>query len=156
MSYFNYMGNSYGNGSQIGQNSFSGINYQPTQQMPVQTANYGLKTGIQFSSKEEMEALILPPNAQAMALGKEGDVFYVKSADGLGRSTLKIFDFTERIEGKPVINYATKEDLGMFVVKDDLTALNNKINALENKIANIGKVNNVSRETLGVGNGTTK
>lgn len=154
MSYFNYVGNTYGNSTQMPQNNFNSMNYQPTQQMPVQTANYGLKMGVQFASKEEMEALILPPNAQAMALGKEGDVFYVKSADGLGRSTLKIFDFTERIEGKPVINYATKEDLGMFVVKDDLTELNNKINALENRIANIGKVNNVSRETMGVNNGT--
>ena len=148
MSYFNYMGNAYGNAPQIPQNTFNSMNYQPTQQIPSQTANYGLKMGIQFSSKEEMEALILPPNAQAMALGKEGDVFYVKSADGLGRSTLKIFDFTERIDGKPMIDYATKEDLGMFVVKDDLKVLNNKINALENKIANIGKVNNVSRETI--------
>ena len=99
-----------------------------------------------------MEGLILPPSSQSMALGKEGDVFYVKSSDALGRSTLKIFDFTERIEGKPAISYATKEDLGMFVVRDDLTAINDKISALENKVANINK--NVSRETMVVSNGT--
>ena len=151
MSYMNYMGNTYGNGGILGQTGFAGINYQPQQQTPVQTANYGLNMGIQFASKEEMEALRLNPNGQAMAFGKEGDVFYIKTADSLGRSTLKVFDFKEREENKPAISYATKEDLGMFAVKDDLTALHNKINALESKLANMNK--NVSRETMEVKNG---
>lgn len=139
MSYMNFMGNGFVNPAQLGANGFNGINYQPQQQTPVQTANYGLNMGIQFASKEEMEGLRLAPSMQAMAFGKEGDVFYIKTADNLGRSTLKIYDFKERDTNKPAVVYATKEDLG---------ALNNKIDLLESKISNIknSEITDVNKE----------
>lgn len=130
MSYMSYMGNSYGNAGMGGQNGFSGTSYQPQQQFAPQTANYGLKMGIQFASQAEMEALIVPPNTQIMALGKEGDVFYVKSVDNLGRSNLKIYDFKERVSGEVKQEFATR---------NEIVELSQKILVLETKLAELNK-----------------
>ena len=104
MDYFNgFNRNSYGVGN---------YNTQPNQIYPQQVnqglnGGFGLKTGIQYATKTEMEALILPPNTQVMAMGKDGDVFYVKTADELGRSTMSIFDYMKHDEN---VSRETKED----------------------------------------------
>lgn len=142
MSFYNYMGNIYGNGGISPQNNMAGTNYQQPQ-INTQLANYGLKNyGMQFASQTEMEALIIPPSSQVVAFSKEGDVFYVKSADGLGRSTLKIFDFKERGSNENVLeveNHVKKEDLESFALKEDIIAINNKIEKLQNRLNNIKK-----------------
>lgn len=133
MSYMGYMGNSYGNAGLGTQNGFSGTSYQPQPQFAPQTANYALKMGIQFASQAEMEALIVPPNTQTMALGKEGDVFYVKSVDNLGRSNLKIYDFKERVNGEIKQEFATR---------NEIAELSEKISVLETKLAELKGVDN--------------
>lgn len=138
MSYMSYIGNGYANSPTINQSGLGGINYQAQPQFAPQGGNYGLKMGIQFASQAEMEALIVPPNTQVMALGKEGDVFYVKSVDNLGRSNLKIYDFRERIIGEKVIN--TNQE---FVTRNEFGELNNKISILESKIEQLNKPSDV-------------
>ena len=133
MSYMGYMGNSYGNAGLGTQNGFSGTSYQPQPQFVPQTANYALKMGIQFASQAEMEALIVPPNNSAMAFCKEGDVFYVKSVDNLGRSNLKIYDFKERVNGEIKQEFATR---------NEIAELSEKISVLETKLAELKGVDN--------------
>lgn len=104
MDYFNgFNRNSYGLGSYPTQPNqiYPQNNYNPTNN------SFGLKSGIQYASKTEMEALILPPSTQVMAMGKEGDVFYVKTADELGRSTMSVFSYKKQDEN---VSHETKEE----------------------------------------------
>lgn len=137
MSYMNYL-NTLGINAP---NNYNNMNYQQPQQTIPQMANFGLKTGIQFASKEEIEGLYIAPGTQVLALGKEGDVFYVKTSDTLGRSTLKIFEFKEKNnnEIKPNIDYVSKEELSNYAIKEDLITLNNKIAMLEGVIESLKK-----------------
>ena len=115
MNYLNNYG--YGNNTSYPQS------YQP--QQPVQQ-NYGLRSGLQYATKAEMEALFIAPSTQVMALGKEGDVFYIKSCDELGRSTMATFDYKKHEDqAQPKVEYLTKTDL------DDVYK---KIKALEDKL----------------------
>ena len=100
------------NSGSYGQNMYPQTNYQQTSYVP-NNANYGLKNyGLQFATRAEMDGLILPPGAQVMALRKEGDLFYIKSADNLGRSTLKEYTYKETEQQaieQPKQEYVTKD-----------------------------------------------
>lgn len=144
MSYRDFMSNGYmGGAGVLGQNIFNNTpTYQPQQNM--QQNNFGLNMSIQFASKEEMEAFRIPPSTQAMAFGKEGDVFYIKSTDNLGRSNLKIYDFKERDINKE-INMTEKENPDISSIKEDISRINEKINLLEEEIKNINN-NNITKQ----------
>ena len=122
MDYFNgFNRNSYGLGNyQTQPNQI----YQPQSNQGL-NGGFGLKTGIQYATKTEMEALILPPNTQVMAMGKDGDVFYVKTADELGRSTVSVFDYTKHDENvsHETKDYLTKDDLKDFATKKELESI---------------------------------
>lgn len=84
-------------------------------QMPVQQPVNGLTrvTGIDGAKAYQM-----PPNSVAALFDDANDIFYVKSTDGAGFPTIRVFDFFEHKE-QPVtvqqsINhetYATKQEL---------------------------------------------
>lgn len=104
MDYFNgFNRNSYG---MPNYNQQSNQIYQPQINQGL-NGGFGLKSGIQYATKTEMEALILPPSTQVMAMGKEGDVFYVKTADELGRSTMSVFSYKKQDEN---VSHETKEE----------------------------------------------
>lgn len=122
MDYFNgFNRNSYGVGNYCQQPNQI---YQPQTNQGL-NGGFGLKTGIQYATKTEMEALILPPNTQVMAMGKDGNVFYVKTADELGRSTMSIFDYVKQDENvsRETKEYLTKEDLKDFATKKELESV---------------------------------
>lgn len=130
MDYFNGYGrNSYG-GTSFGQSTnqmYSPQGYQPSNSV------FGLKSGIQYATKAEMEALMLPPSTQVWAMGKEGDVFYVKTSDELGRSTMSVFDYKKHSENvsRETIEYITKEDLKEFATKQELQNVVAQYNSIE-------------------------
>lgn len=139
MSYFGL--NNNGNYGGFNQNGYGGINYQP----PTQQTNYGLKSGLQYASKAEMEALFIAPNTQVMAFGKEGDVFYIKTCDELGRSSMSVFDYKRHEDVQENVvkeEYLTKKEAENFVKTQDLDALVEKLKEIENKITVKGVVEN--------------
>ena len=141
MSFYNYMPNSYGTMGNPPQNNLNGGIYQQNNYNPTNT-NFGLKSGIQYATKTEMEALILPPSTQVWAMGKDGDVFYVKTADELGRSTMSVFDYKKHEENvsRETIQYLTKEDLKDFATKEELQNVLSQCKDIE-KLLKVGKKN---------------
>lgn len=141
MSYYNYMPNSYGAMGNSSQNNLSGGIYPQNNYSPANTS-FGLKSGIQYATKTEMEALILPPSTQVWAMGKDGDVFYVKTADELGRSTMSVFDYKRHEENvsRETIQYLTKEDLKDFATKEELNNVLSQCKDIE-KLLKVGKKN---------------
>ena len=140
MDYFNGYGrNSYGGTSfgQSGNQMYSPQSYQPA------NSSFGLKSGIQYATKTEMEALILPPSTQVWAMGKEGDVFYVKTADELGRSTVNTYEY-KKSQGQPTNEdkgYLTKQEAENFATKDELKKVLEQYTSIEKLLrgANDGK-----------------
>lgn len=49
-----------------------------------------------FVTEAEAKAYLLPSNSQVLLMDKDAPVFYIKTTDPLGQSTLRVFDFTER------------------------------------------------------------
>ena len=130
MSYNRYMSNPFG--SMYGQ----GYGYAPQQpfqapqqqQAPAQPQQ--TMTNIQFFTEEEIKAYVLMPNTQIWAMDKEKPVFYVKTADNVGRSALNVFKYESVNENASQANtadYAMKSDLAEYATKQDIAELRSLI-----------------------------
>ena len=92
---------------------------------------------IKFVTEDEAKGYILFPNTRVMLLDRDKSVFYIKTADSLGKSALEGYKYT-KIEDKSSDNvsreidtkdfvktqdlkgYITREDLANFITKDDM------------------------------------
>lgn len=84
-------------------------------QQSIQQPSNGL---IRVTGIDGAKAYQMPPNSVAALFDDSYDIMYVKSTDGAGFPTIRVFDFYEhKTEPAPVQsfqsmeNYATKEDL---------------------------------------------
>ena len=139
-----YLNNQY-NGTYI-------PNYNYNQQMPIQrpvqqpvqpmtpqpqTREDVPFNDIKFVTEDEAKGYILFPNTRVMLLDRDKSVFYIKTADSLGKSTLEGYKYTRiddkstesvshEIDTKDFVKmqdlkgYITREDLANFITKDDL------------------------------------
>ena len=87
-------------------------------QMPTTQQNNGL---IRVTGIDGAKAYQMPPNSVAALFDDSYDIMYVKSTDGAGFPTIRIFDFYEHKEEahaqqQPVSveNFATKQELQML------------------------------------------
>ena len=134
-----YLNNQY-NGTYIPNYNY---NQQMPIQRPVQTTPQQQTTedvpfnDIKFVTEDEAKGYILFPNTRVMLLDRDKSVFYIKTADSLGKSTLEGYKYTRiddkstesvshEIDTKDFVKmqdlkgYITREDLANFITKDDL------------------------------------
>lgn len=100
--------------------------YQPAQPKP---------SPVSYASEEEVKGYFLSPNMQVFALDKEQPVFYIKTADNLGRSTLTKYRFEEIVENvqpQENVEYLTKSDIEILTKELDMLKLRYKM--LEEKV----------------------
>ena len=127
MAYNPYLNNPYA--SMYGQ----GAGYVPQQQFqPFQQAQPPMqgqtpRSNVQYAAEDEIKAYVLMPNTQMLALDKEKPIFYIKTADGAGRSTLVVYEY-KKVGDAPVaradtVEYATKSDLAEYATKQDIAEL---------------------------------
>lgn len=98
---------------------------QPQQPMHTEDVPFN---EIKFVTEDEAKAYIVMPNTKVMLMDRDKSVFYIKSADSLGKSTLEGFKYTklsnnsnEDTNGsKMAENYVKNEDLKVFATKDEL------------------------------------
>lgn len=136
-----YLNNQY-NGTYI-------PNYNYNQQVPMQRPMQMQTTpqqqttedvpfnDIKFVTEDEAKGYILFPNTRVMLLDRDKSVFYIKTADSLGKSTLEGYKYTKledkssdnvsrEIDTKDFVKtqdlkgYITREDLANFITKDDM------------------------------------
>ena len=136
-----YLNNQY-NGTYI-------PNYNYNQQIPMQRPMQMQTTpqpqttedvpfnDIKFVTEDEAKGYILFPNTRVMLLDRDKSVFYIKTADSLGKSTLEGYKYTKledkssdnvsrEIDTKDFVKtqdlkgYITREDLTNFITKDDM------------------------------------
>lgn len=100
-------------------------NYNPYQnyyQQPqmVQPQNNSMPfNDVRFATIEEAKAYIMLPNTKVMFMDRDNSVFYIKSADSLGKSTIEAFKFA-RIENNPTESVSHEIDTKDFVKIEDL------------------------------------
>lgn len=91
--------------------------------------------GVNYASEEEMRSYMLNPNTQIIALDKEQPFIYIKTADNLGRSTFTKCKYSEvKDEAENANAYLTKDDLKNMATRQELQELQNKIEAMLQKV----------------------
>ena len=154
-------------------NPYQNYGYQPSYQQPQQVVQsqqqyqqqYMPTTSVpfnevRFATLKEAEAYIVVPNTKVMFMDRDNSVFYIKSADSLGKSTLEGFKYT-RLDNSPsesvsldfdpkdfvktqdLNKYLTKDDLAgflthndaqNFITRDDLKGIDAKLDKLQKQI----------------------
>ena len=93
------------------------------QQMP-QRMNNGI---IWVQGIEGAKAFQMPPNSNAILLDSETDGrFYIKTADNIGMSTLRLFDYTE-VTTSPT----PPVDMSQYITRDELNEILKKFGGNE-------------------------
>lgn len=105
-------------------NQYNNQMYQPRQ---TQTEDVPFND-IKFVTEDEAKAYIVLPNTKVMLMDRDKSIFYIKSADSLGKSTLEGYKYT-KLENNPTEpvsheidtkEFVKKEDLNRFITKEDL------------------------------------
>lgn len=116
-------------------NNYFPAGYQPYQPMyqnnpiqnnPVQNNQQQNSGVIWVQGLEGAKAYPVAAGQAVLLMDSDSNCLYLKSADQTGMPSLRIFDYTERTETpqKPqnldVSEFLTKDDLSLYVTKDEL------------------------------------
>ena len=153
--YVNYSGyQGYGNNSPyVPQYQATNVGYQQQPVIPQQPVmNTQQKTpnflpplqGVQFATEDEVKAYLVPPASRIMFMDRDKQVFYIKSADGLGVSNIECYSF-QRVDldnqkasaETPAIDTSDlvkKEDLQGFVTTQQFSDAMKKLDDLQKRL----------------------
>lgn len=151
----------YGNVQQpYNQNQFQ-QGQQANQYQQPQQMNY--LTSIVVNGYQDVEKYIVAPNQTINFYDGKNGYFYLKSADGMGRYTIKAFKLSEMnvddiINPKPqntnennTSNYLTRNDLREYVTVSDLKRLEKEfkdtLDHISQQITNKNNRNNYKKES---------
>ena len=166
--YSNPYGNQYYPSYMPNYNNYSNMQMQ---QRPIQQTNQPQMqmqpqeipvpfNDIKFVTADEAKAYIVMPNTKVMLMDRDKSVFYIKSADSLGKSTLEGFKYSpiDEKSGEQVSSqqtpfksitegdlekfatheelkgFITHEDTKFFVTKEDLKSIETKLDQLQKQI----------------------
>lgn len=94
--------------------------YQQQPMMQPQQNNNGMPfNDVKFATIEEAKAYIMLPNTKVMFMDRDNSVFYIKSADSLGKSMIEAFKYA-RIEDNPSANVSHENFVKIEDLKDYL------------------------------------
>lgn len=100
-------------------NPYQNYYQQPQQIMQPQQNNTMPFNDVRFATIEEAKAYIMLPNTKVMFMDRDNSVFYIKSADSLGKSTIEAFKFA-RIENNQIENVSHENFVKIEDLKDYL------------------------------------
>ena len=116
---------------------------QPQAQQPIQQAQSQQPIqAIRFLNADEIKGWAVQPNTTEMLIDRTNKQVTIKSADMMGESSIKTYKYelmgemskeAKESEIDPK-DYATKGDLDNFITKDQLDALNKRLDVLTLKI----------------------
>lgn len=101
--------------------------YFPTGYQPFQPQIQQPQSGVVWvQGIEGAKAHPVAAGQSVLLMDSDSDCLYLKSADASGMPSLRVFDYTERIEtpqkpqNEDLSAFLTKDDLSDYVTKDDL------------------------------------
>ena len=71
-----------------------------------------------FVNEEDAQRYYVPPNTSTLLMDKDNPIFYIKTSDALGRTTMEKFTFT-KVEPPAPPQYVTMEDFAALNAKLD-------------------------------------
>ena len=96
------MFNSYYNAYQTPYNAFN----QPFTAQSTQGNIFSYVNGL-----EGAKAFLMPPNGKAVLMDSDNPIFYFKSSNEMGQSSIRIFRFEEIKENENNVTYASEEEI---------------------------------------------
>lgn len=99
--------------------------YQPQMQMqpqPQQIYDIPIQE-TRYATRQEAESHIMFPNTKVLLIDKNTGMAFLKSADNMGQSSIKYFQFTEiNSDGSPIKpqEQIPQIDMGEYIKKSDL------------------------------------
>ena len=127
MAYGSYYPGSY-------QNSYYPLMSNPLPAQNQQTQNSGI---IWVVGEGGADSYLVAPGQTVQLWDSTSPVFYLKTADAMGRPSKRVFDYTERgmvaetQKIQPLSEYASKEDVDYL--KNEIEALRAKFGEMEGK-----------------------
>lgn len=110
---------------------------QPTQmpQFNAQMASQQPINGLtRVTGMDGAKAYQMPPNSVAALFDDSYDIMYVKSTDGAGFPTIRVFDFFEHKEEAPVQQQPVNVE--NFATKQELENLQNEVKQVKEMLSN--------------------
>ena len=102
-----------------------------TPNTPVQPQNTQPNVFAYVNGLEGAKAFFVPPNGRVLLMDSDNPVFYVKTANAMGQTSIRTFKF-EEVQDQP----APKVD---YVKQSDLTAFDVRIKRLEDILSGVKK-----------------
>lgn len=102
-----------------------------TPNTPVQPQNTQPNVFAYVNGLEGAKAFFVPPNGRVLLMDSDNPIFYVKTANAMGQTTIRPYRF-EEIQEQP----APKVD---YVKQSDLTAFDVRIKRLEDILSGVKK-----------------
>lgn len=98
---------------------------------PAQQQNTQLNVFAYVNGLEGAKAFFVPPNGRVLLMDSDNPVFYMKTANAMGQTSVRTFKF-EEVQDQP----APKVD---YVKQSDLTAFDVRIKRLEDILSGVNK-----------------
>ena len=135
------MYNSYLGNNQYYQGYSNTYNPYPTQIQQRQFQELPFND-VKFVTEDEAKAYIVLPNAKVMLMDRDKSMFYIKSADTLGKSTLEAFKYS-KIDDNPTQQVLNENTPLEFVKTSDFNPFIEQLNLLKQEMENLKeKLNN--------------
>lgn len=111
----------------------------PQQQVGAQMSSPNQQSGIIWVQGEAgAKSYLVAPNTTVQLWDSEEQVIYLKSADASGMPSMKILDYTIRTENSASTAVQLNGDI--YISKDELKAVQAKIEAIQDEIEELKKV----------------
>lgn len=102
-----------------------------TPNAPAQQQNTQLNVFAYVNGLEGAKAFFVPPNGRVLLMDSDNPVFYMKTANAMGQTSVRTFKF-EEVQDQP----APKVD---YVKQSDLTVFDVRIKRLEDILSGVNK-----------------
>ena len=109
VNYGNFGGNNYSGGYVPPSQTAPNAQYAPPAQANIYTYVNGL---------EGAKAFLVPPNGRVLLMDSDNPVFYMKTANAMGQTSIRTFKFEEvQDQPAPKVEYVKQSDLTAFDVR---------------------------------------
>ena len=116
-------------------NNYSGMQPPYMAMQPQQPQQPMIKPNtLQYASEDEIRAYILPQNSQVLAMDRDKPLFYIKSTDEFGRSTMNVYKFekiTPQTQAQPQL-----PDMSAYATQEDFKPIIERLERLEKAVKN--------------------
>lgn len=105
------------------------------QMQPTPQVNQGL---LWVQGEAGAKSYLVAPNTTVLLMDSEGQRFYLKSTDGAGMPSMKIFEYTEVPQNAPQALYPTEKDFSdKYVTREEYEGLKQQYESIMDRLESL-------------------